>query len=416
VGQVGNLQGRLLIGLPAFVKRNDILKLPAILPAPAAVAMLGIAALAAGSGTPMHFLVANDDTATVFPPSTVSFYGIAADGSLAGPTRVSTGGNGIAGGYFGAARMLVAGGGPNPCVFASNAQSENIAGINARTRKLAGTFRGSHADTRLARDGIGLAVSGGHLYATFSGSGNIGGFQIQPGCTLQFMGDLHAQGLNGGFAEGVAIHGNMMVVAYGDGSIESFDISGGMPVSNGDAQYATGFQDDHAPDAVDITRDGRYAIFGGGSTSAAVEVSDISSGKLTPTAVYSLGTAWNSGSVRLSPDERVLYVSNSSGGRVTAAFFDKTTGKVRQGCTSSPLKGFYNKFTYVGGVATELATGTGGLLYVPELGTGSRSYIGLLRFTSTGTACTLTETANSPVAGSPASALLSIGVYPPRPF
>jgi hypothetical protein len=132
--------------------------------------------------------------------------------------------------------------------------------------------------------------------------------------------------------------------------------------------------------------------------------------------VYSLGTAWNSDNIRLSPDERVLYVSNSSGGRVTAAFFDKTTGEVRQGCTSGPLKGFYTKFTYVGGVATELATGTGGLLYVPEFDAGGRSSIGMLRFTSTKTGCTLAEAANSPAASGPASALLSVAVYPPRPF
>lgn len=393
------------------------MKLAAILPSTAAVAILGVAALAGGAGAPMHFLVANDDSSASFPPSTVSIYAIAADGSLGVPARVSTGGNGITGGYFGAARVLVTTSGADTCVYAANAQSENIAGIDARRHKLAGPFRGSHADTRLARDGMGLAVSTSHLYAAFSGSGNIGVFRMQPGCGLQFMDDVHAQGLNGGWAEGMAIHGNMMVVAYGDGSIESFDIAGGgMPVSHGDAQLATGSAKDHVPDAVDISRDGHYAIFGGASTTAAVQVSDISSGRLTSTVVYSLGKAWNSGSVRLSPDERVLYVSNSSGGRVTAAFFDKATGKVRLGCTSSPLKGFYTKFTYIGAVATELATGTGGLLYVPELGTGGRSYIGMLRFAATGTGCTLTETANSPVAGVRGSALLSIAVYPPRAF
>jgi hypothetical protein len=386
-----------------------------MLRAASAVAMFSLVALAADAGGPVHLLIANDDTGTVFPQNTVSFYAIAADGSLTGPTRVFTGGNGIAGGYFGLARVLVTAG-PDACVYASNAQSENIAGIPVRTRKLAGTFSGSHPDNRLARNGIGLAMSGDHLYATFSGSGNIGTFLMQPGCTLKFAGDVHVQGLKGGLAEGMAIHGNMLVAAYGDGSIESFDVSGGMPVSHGDAQLSTGSKDDHAPGAVDITRDGRYAIFGGGSTADGVEVSDISSGKLTPTVVYNLGAAWNSDSVRLSPDERVLYVSNSSGGRVTAAFFDKTTGKVRKGCTSSPLRGFFTKFTYVGAVATELATGTGGLLYVPEFAGEGRSYIGMLRFTSTGTACTLTETPNSPVAGTPASALLSIGVYPPRPF
>jgi hypothetical protein len=364
----------------------------------------------------MHFLITNDDTAAAFPPSTVSFYDFLRDGSLAGPSSVSTGGNGMAGGYFGIARILVAASGEDACVYASNAQSENIAGMDARTRKLTGIFRGSLADGKLDSNGIGLAASADHLYATFSGSGNIGVFQIQPGCKLQFAGDVHAEGLNGGTAEGSAIHGNMLVVTYGDGSMESFDISGGLPVSHRDALNSPGDRDNLNPGAVDITRDGRYAIFGGGSTASAVEVSDISSGKLTPAAIYQLGTAWNSGSVRLSPDERVLFVSNNSGGRVTAAFFDKTTGQVRPGCTSGVLKGFYTKFTYVGGVATELAEGTGGLLYVPELSTDDRSYIAVLRFTFKGTGCTLTETANSPFAGKPASALLSIGVYPPRPF
>jgi hypothetical protein len=400
----------------AIVQRDNSLKPRAKLPATAASAAFAVSALIAGASAPMHFLVTNDDTPAAYPPSTVSFYAIAADGRLAAPTHVSTGGNGIAGGYFGAVRILVAPRGTDACIYASNAQSENIAGIDARTRKLAGMFPGSRADNRLARNGIGLAISGSHLYATFSGSGNIGVFQMLPGCTLHFAGDVHAHGLNGGLVEGMAIHGNIMVVAYGDGSIESFDISRETPVSNGDAQYSAASQGDQIPDAVDITRDGHFAIFGGASTAAAVEVSDISSGKLTATVVYRLGTAWNSGSIRLSPDEHVLYVSNSSGGRVTAAFFDKTTGQVRQGCTSGPLKGFYTKFTYVGGIATELATGSGGLLYVSEFSAGSRSYIGVLRFASTGTGCTLTETANSPVAGSPASAFLSIGVYPPRPF
>jgi hypothetical protein len=212
----------------------------------------------------------------------------------------------------------------------------------------------------------------------------------------------------------MAIHGNLLVAAYGDGSIESFNISSGMPLSNGDAQGDAGAKADCISDAVDIARDGRFAIFGCSSTASAVEISDISSGKLTPPVAYNLGVAWNSGSVRLSPDERLLYISNSSGGRITAAFFDKATGKVRPGCASRPLRGFYSKYAYIGAVATELAAGAGGLLYVPELGTDNKSYIGLLRFSETANACT--ETADSPVAGSPAAAWLSIGVYPPRAF
>jgi len=379
-----------------------------------AAALLAMAAW--GADVPLHFLAANDDTVAPFPPNTVTLYAIAADGGLTHPERVSTGGNGMAGGYFGASRILIARGGSEACIYASNSQSETISGIDARTHKLAGAFHGSRQDNKLASDGIGLAASDTHLYAAFSGSGNIAAFRIRPDCALEFVGDLHAQGLSGGSAEGMAIHGNLLVAAYGDGSIESFNISSGMPLSNGDAQGDAGAKADCISDAVDIARDGRFAIFGCSSTASAVEISDISSGKLTPPVAYNLGVAWNSGSVRLSPDERLLYISNSSGGRITAAFFDKATGKVRPGCASRPLRGFYSKYAYIGAVATELAAGAGGLLYVPELGTDNKSYIGLLRFSETANACTLTETADSPVAGSPAAAWLSIGVYPPRAF
>jgi len=379
-----------------------------------AAALLAMAAW--GADVPLHFLAANDDTVAPFPPNTVTLYAIAADGGLTHPERVSTGGNGMAGGYFGASRILIARGGSEACIYASNSQSETISGIDARTHKLAGAFHGSRQDNKLASDGIGLAASDTHLYAAFSGSGNIAAFRIRPDCALEFVGDLHAQGLSGGAAEGMAIHGNLLVAAYGDGSIESFNISSGMPLSNGDAQGDAGAKADCISDAVDIARDGRFAIFGCSSTASAVEISDISSGKLTPPVAYNLGVAWNSGSVRLSPDERLLYISNSSGGRITAAFFDKATGKVRPGCASRPLRGFYSKYAYIGAVATELAAGAGGLLYVPELGTDNKSYIGLLRFSETANACTLTETADSPVAGSPAAAWLSIGVYPPRAF
>src|SRR5579871_2267621 len=167
----------------------------------AATALLCAAVRAANPVLPAHFLVANDDSTASFPPSTVSFFAIGAGGFLAAPTTVSTGGNGMAGGYFGIARILTATAGPDICVFASNAQSETISGIDARTRRLAGAFRGSRADHKLARDGIGLTIGGDRLYATFSGSGNIGVFQIQPGCKLQFIGDVRAHGLHGGMAE-----------------------------------------------------------------------------------------------------------------------------------------------------------------------------------------------------------------------
>src|SRR6202023_1939370 len=100
-----------------------------------------------------------------------------------------------------------------------------------------------------------------------------------------------------GVIDGMAIHGNMLVATYGDGSIESFDISSGTPVSNGDKQNSTAYlksQGATYPNGVEITKDGRYAIFGDTSTSTIVEVSDISSGKLSKTSVYTQKAPINS--------------------------------------------------------------------------------------------------------------------------
>lgn len=368
--------------------------------APAGV--LAGALLCGGAG----FLVTNDDMSAPFPPSTISVYAIGADGGLGRRVSVSAEGNGVAGGYFGADRVVVT----PACLFASNAQSENIAAFGAADRRLVGVFGGSHADTTLARDGIALATAGGRLYAAFSGAGTIGTFRIGPGCTLAFVGDVAARGLSGGAVEALAAAGRALVAAYGDGSIESFDLSHDEPVSHGDATYAAGRDDDFAPDAVTMTVDARHAIFGGGSTSSAVAVANLSTGRLGPARLFHLGDAWNAGSVRLSPDERVLYVSNSSGGRVTAAFFDAARGTVRPGCVSDPLRGFYTRFTHIGGVATQLPSGAGGLLYVPEFDAGGGSAIGIVQFSMSPGGCTLREVSGSPVAAGPRAALLSIVV------
>lgn len=367
------------------------------------------------------FLVTNNDVPLPFPAlsyrgSTVTFYSIGANGAVDGKSIVATGGDGIGGGSFAASRVALVPQGNDVCVFASDAGTSDIAGISAETHTLAGNFKGSATDAGTA-NGIGLAADAHYLYATYSTSSTIGTFKIQSGCTLGFVGDVFAVGLNGGLVQGMAIHGSMMVMTYGDGSIESFNLSGGVPVSNGDAQNSTGSAHAHLPNGVDITADGHYAIFGDASTVTTVEVSDISSGQLTPTVAYRVGRSWNSSNVRLSPDETLIFVTNNSGGDVTAAFFDKTTGKISPGCTSGPLNGFYSAWSYAGAAALQLPTASGGLLYVPEFGSNGFSSIGLVKLTSAGTTCTLSELASSPIVDdTDASTLLSIAIYPARPF
>jgi hypothetical protein len=145
-----------------------------------------------------------------------------------------------------------------------------------------------------------------------------------------------------------------------------------------------------------------------------VEVSDISSGKLTPTVVYHLGNGINSSNILLSPDETLLYISNNQGDRITAAFFDKATGKLSKGCASNSLKGYVKDWSYLGALALENMTGTGGMVYVAEY--GSPSSIAEIKVMSTGTSCTLEELPKSPVSDPNSPGLLSIGSFPPRPF
>jgi hypothetical protein len=221
----------------------------------------------------------------------------------------------------------------------------------------------------------------------------------------------------------MAAHGNILVVAYGVGSIESFNISGGTPVSNGNLQNSTGFAAGNWPRGVDISEDGHYAYFGDIPTVngfTTVEVSDISGGSLKPTTVYgsdgSLGDGTNSNNVWLSPDGTILYISNNSSGQVTAAFVDSSTGVVSNGCTSPVMRKYFGTWFYTSGLATGGLKGTGGNVYVAECGGGLSSSIGVLGLTRTGSGCTLQETGYSPITDANSIGLLTVGAYPPRPY
>src|SRR5579863_6741876 len=319
---------------------------------------------AVGAGKP-HYLVTNDDSAG-FSSSTVTIYTVGTNGLPTMKGQVSTNGKGIVGGYFAANRVNVLNSGKSECIYASDAGSGDIASIVVQTLKLAGNAKGSSNDGGTS-NGIGLAMNSQYLYASFTDSNTIGTFQVKPGCKLTFVGDTSVGGLQGGVIDGMVIHGSIMVVTYGDGSIESFNISAGTPVSNGDEQNSTGSRGGNTyPNGIDITQDGHYAIFGDTSTSTVVEVSDISSGKLTPTVVYRLGSGISSSNIMLSPDETLLYISNTQGDRITAAFFDKSTGVLSKGCTSGSLKGYVTDWSYLGSLALETTPGTGGVVYVAE--------------------------------------------------
>jgi 6-phosphogluconolactonase (cycloisomerase 2 family) len=380
--------------------------------------------------TPIY-VVTNDDLGLPFQNS-VDFY-LAAGTQLTFQNTVPVGGFGIQGGFFGTSRISSIPSLSAPCLYVSNAASNNVASISLQTQQLVGNFSGSQTDDG-SSNGIGLTVNANYLYASFTSSNTIGAFALQSGCGLTFLGDVPAIGLQGGSVSGMAVNGSILVVAYGDGSIQSFNVTGGLPVSNNDLQNSTGytalntccwFAGPSMPSGVDITQDGRFAIFGDISATSTVEVSSLTTGKLATTVAYPLtsvqGMGVDAGAIRLSPDESLLYTANSESGTVTAAYFNPTTGKITRGCSSPTLQGF-NGRPWLGSVVPRDSSGTGSLLYVAEFGRdgreinhGASSAIGILSITSNGAKCTLSEVSGSPLIVS-YPGMLSVGVYPPRPF
>src|SRR5262249_4176799 len=156
-------------------------------------------------------------------------------------------------------------------------------------QQVVGNFSGAGSD--LGPDnGISLVLNDDntYLYAGFTTSNTVATFTVEPGCALSYVGSIAAGGLGGGWPSGMAVRGNTMVVAYVDGSVESFNISGGVPASNRDLQNTPGAAFDYLPSSVQITRNGHYAIFGDNATFTAIEVYDISSGKLGTSKLYEM--------------------------------------------------------------------------------------------------------------------------------
>ncbi len=364
-------------------------------------ASVAMAALPPGTA---GYLVTNDDFGRG-STDTATFFSAAADGTLSNPTLVTVGGQGAGGGFFANNRVIVQSSPTSPCVYVAQGSSATVAGVQALTQTVVGRYPASATDSGVD-NGAGMAMNNNYLFANFSTSGTIATFTVQSGCVLQFLSDITPVGLNGGVAKGMAVHGNLLVVSYGDGSIESFNISNGTPVSNGDAQLSAGSAIDDSPDGVVITADGHYAIFGDDSSDAAVEVSDISSGKLTQTVLYQLPSGLNSNNVILSPDGTLIYVVNNTSGQVTAAFFNGATGVVSGSCISPELNGFDSSFSFLSTPATLMPTGTGSVLYIAEFG----SSIAEIDVSAGNGQCTLTEAAESPVLAPNSQNLLSIAV------
>jgi hypothetical protein len=365
--------------------------------------------------TGTRYLITNDNknpnTATIFETG-----GTAAAPTLTRVVAVGTGGVGDANAPEGARTVITAEVGKEPCAYVANPASNNITGIKVYTQQYAGIFTASTKDTGLN----GLTSTGTYLYGSFGSSKTIATFSMTAGCELSYLGSVPAVGEFNASVNGMAAHDNILVTTFGNGSIESFNIAAGVPVSNGDLQYSTGHGSGLSPQGVDISKNGSYAVFGDQGPATAVEVSDISSGKLTPTEVYAnLGPVRGSTNLFLSPSADVLYISSAyiPDTALTVVQFNETTGQISSGCSATPKNS-----NSAANLALELPYGTGGLVYMAEASPAPAygSQIGMFTITYSSKTCTISEDtqppSNSPVSDSDGSGLKSIAVYPPRPF
>jgi hypothetical protein len=402
------------------------------------VALCASGAYAAQRPAVGPYLVTNDDVFNSTTPSnTATVYKIGGGGSLTLVTTISTGGGGSGGGLFAAARVNVLHSKTQACTFVGDSNpsvtttnnAPDVAGINLATLKRSGTFPGSATNDSGQNGGVGLADAGNYIIASFTGNafsspavpGSLATYRILSGCKLKYVGSIPATGTTGsGYANGskVTPNGKTLIVAFVDGSIGSYSISatGKLKLVSQETSSAGAF-----PEGVDVTADGKWAIFGDASGIPEADVAPIKAGGvLGPTVNYKyLDQGANSNNVLLSPDESVLYVSNNSTGSIGAVPFNKATGVLdpTKSCSSGVLKNFDGTWFDLGGLAFSSTTGKGGVIYAAEL--GFPSGIAAVKYSKVkgeDEPCDLNEQSSSPVADPASNGLLSIGAYPPRPF
>src|SRR5271170_2952903 len=128
---------------------------------------------AARAANPPHYLITNDDRTGNFFANSLTFYTIEANGLLTLTQQVLIGVTGLPGGYFPANRLVVLNASGNQCVFASDAATGEIDGVDVNKLALLGHAQGSAQDTGFS-NGVGLALSTQYLYASFTDSSTIG--------------------------------------------------------------------------------------------------------------------------------------------------------------------------------------------------------------------------------------------------
>jgi hypothetical protein len=287
------------------------------------------------------------------------------------------------------------------------------------------TLVGNYSDPEVPNNdgGAAVVVDGNFLLAGY-GDGNtylgyIGVWKVGPECTLTLLETYNTFIFFDSLA--VTPDGRTLLVSYFDRpSVDSFSIGSDGSLTEHGPYGSDGFE----AGGVDITADSMYALFQVDTSNypkpyLEIEVYPINTdGSLGPPRISGIGQGSNlppGDYLRLSPDERFVFADSDTQKHiqiVTLQYEENPFELKYAGCLTK-LKG--GEFPGLGQIETAASSGSGGGLYVPEWGNIYGDEIALLAINSA-TGCT-TEVKGSPYTVDTADGrLVSLAVWPPRPF
>lgn len=349
------------------------------------------AALSVSSFAGTSYVIVNNNAPKA---NSVSAYKLdTSNGTLGFYGKVGTTGQSLGGGIVAIGQAITR---DAHCLFAIDTGSNDIAAFASPSYKLIGKFSNNALSFNLDGGTIAVSPNGKFLYGAYTGTFNIGAWQINPNCSLTFIAAyVPSVGADTYSGLGVSPNGSLLVVAAPDfEAAESFKIgSDGSLTDLGFVSFANVASCASAgcfPAALDFAKDSKIVVFGNSSIQASVLTASLgTNGFLTNPQLWDLPNSQNlvfSNAVFLSAGayegSGFLYVGMVFG-VVTATFTESPLSITVTNSTTIP--------NYGGGLA-----GTGKILVITE----SPQTLATFRINSDGSLTplsTVTDTGGAPI-------------------
>src|SRR5215469_9436470 len=180
-----------------------------------------LAALSISSFAGASYVIVNNNN---HKANSISAYKLdTANGTLSFYGKVGTTGQSLGGGIVAVGQAITS---DAHCLFAMDTQSNDIAAFASPSYKLVGKFANSALSFNLSGGAIGVSPNGKFLYGAYTGTFNIGAWQVNPDCSLSFIAAyVPSVGADAYSDLGVSPNGSVLVVSAPDfQAAESFKI------------------------------------------------------------------------------------------------------------------------------------------------------------------------------------------------